>query len=232
MLLFIVRSGYYAAGRLEKTTVTDEDGLVTESFTDNDGKTVLTVSLNGTDRLETYSVYDALGRVRWVLPPEASHRLGAGTDTTVLNRYAYRYDYDPRGLLIEKRLPGVDPVYYVYDGKDRAVLSQDGNQRSGNRWSYTLYDSRNRATETGRKDAPPTTQRSRSQPGLPSFRHTDSLAILPLRQLHGLPDGNAACLCGDPRLCHGVPPFGHGSADRDENANLGQRHLADHHAVL
>ena len=114
MLLFIVRSGYYAAGRLE-----------------------------------TYTVYDALGRVRWVLPPEASHRLGAGTDTTVLNRYAYRYDYDPRGLLIEKRLPGVDPVYYVYDGKDRAVLSQDGNQRSGNRWSYTLYDSRNRATETG-----------------------------------------------------------------------------------
>ncbi len=145
----LVRSGYYAAGRLEKTTVTDEDGLVTESFTDNGGKTVLTVSLNGTDRLETYSVYDALGRVRWVLPPEASHRLGAGTDTTVLNRYAYRYDYDPRGLLIEKRLPGVDPVYYVYDGKDRAVLSQDGNQRSGNRWSYTLYDSRNRATETG-----------------------------------------------------------------------------------
>ncbi|WP_254887619.1 hypothetical protein [Odoribacter splanchnicus] len=43
----------------------------------------------------------------------------------------------------------MDPVYYVYDGKDRAVLSQDGNQRSGNRWSYTLYDSRNRATETG-----------------------------------------------------------------------------------
>ena len=69
MLLFIVRSGYYAAGRLEKTTVTDEDGLVTESFTDNGGKTVLTVSLNGTDRLETYTVYDALGRVRWVLPP-------------------------------------------------------------------------------------------------------------------------------------------------------------------
>ena len=38
MLLFIVRSGYYAAGRLEKTTVTDEDGLVTESFTDNGGE--------------------------------------------------------------------------------------------------------------------------------------------------------------------------------------------------
>ena len=145
----LVRSGYYAAGRLEKTTVTDEDGLVTESFTDNEGKTVLTVSLNGSDRLETYTVYDALGRVRWVLSPEASHRLGAGTDATILNRYAYRYDYDPRGRLIEKRLPGVDPVYYVYDGKDRMVLSQDGNQRSGNRWSYTLYDGQNRAIETG-----------------------------------------------------------------------------------
>ena len=29
---------FYAAGRLEKTTVTDEDGLVTESFTDNGGE--------------------------------------------------------------------------------------------------------------------------------------------------------------------------------------------------
>ena len=145
----LVRSGYYAAGRLEKTTVTDEDGHVSESFTDNEGKTVVTVSLNGTDRLETYTVYDALGRVRWILSPEASHRLGAGTDATILNRYAYRYDYDTRGRLIEKRLPGVEPVRYVYDGKDRMVLSQDGNQRSGNRWSYTLYDKQNRVTETG-----------------------------------------------------------------------------------
>ncbi len=29
------------------------------------------------------------------------------------------------------------------------VLSQDGNQRSGNRWSYSLYDKQNRVTETG-----------------------------------------------------------------------------------
>ena len=145
----LVCSGYYAAGRLEKTTVTDEDGLVTESFTDNEGKAVLTVSVNGNDRLETYTVYDAFGRVCWVLSPEASHRLGTGVDATVLNRYAYRYDYDTRGRLIEKQLPGVEPVYYVYDGKDRAVLSQDGNQRTDNRWSYSIYDVQNRVTETG-----------------------------------------------------------------------------------
>ncbi len=129
--------------------MTDEDGLVTESFTDNEGKAVLTVSVNGNDRLETYTVYDAFGRVCWVLSPEASHRLGTGVDATVLNRYAYRYDYDTRGRLIEKQQPGVEPVYYVYDGKDRAVLSQDGNQRTDNRWSYSIYDVQNRVTETG-----------------------------------------------------------------------------------
>ena len=145
----LLRSGYYAAGRLEKTTMTDEDGLVTESYTDNAGRTVLAVSQNGAERLETYTVYDALGRVRWVLSPEASHRLGNGTDTAVLNRYAYRYDYDRRSRLIEKRLPGMGPVYYVYDGKDRPVLSQDGEQRKTATWSYTLYDRYNREIETG-----------------------------------------------------------------------------------
>ena len=40
-------------------------------------------------------------------------------------------------------------VYYVYDGKDRPVLSQDGEQRKTNAWSYTLYDRYNREVETG-----------------------------------------------------------------------------------
>ena len=54
---------------------------------------MLTVSLDGAERLETYTVYDALGRVRWALSPEASARLGEGVSADILEQYVYRYDY-------------------------------------------------------------------------------------------------------------------------------------------
>nr|WP_320120064.1 DUF6443 domain-containing protein [uncultured Marinifilum sp.] len=61
--------------------------------------------------------------------------------------YAYCYDNNKR--MVEKKLPGVAPVYMVYDSRDRLVLTQDGNQRDKNQWMYTLYDAFNRSIETG-----------------------------------------------------------------------------------
>ena len=51
----LVLSGYYAAGSLQKVTVTDEDGKRVETYTDNQDRTVLVVNVEGDDnRLETY----------------------------------------------------------------------------------------------------------------------------------------------------------------------------------
>lgn len=144
-------AGTYSAGSLRKERVTNEDGGVVETFTDGLGRTLLSVQIDGDDRLETYSIYDVFGRLRWVLSPEASFQLGASIDEAVLQELAYRYDYDARGRLIERCLPGCDPVYMIYDKKDRLVMSQDGKQRSENpkKWSYSLYDGKNRLVETG-----------------------------------------------------------------------------------
>ncbi|WP_292267562.1 DUF6443 domain-containing protein [Butyricimonas sp.] len=143
--------GYYAAGTLQKTIVTDEDDCRVETFKDNTGKSVLSVSIEGSRRLETYSVYDERGLLRWVLSPEASSQLGTSVNATVLERLAYRYDYDGLGRMTVKRLPGCGPVYMVYDKKDRIVMSQDGKQRTADagKWSYSLYDDYNRVTESG-----------------------------------------------------------------------------------
>ena len=67
--------------------------------------------------METYTVYDALGRVRWVLSPEASARLGEGVSADILEQYAYRYDYDSRSRLIEKHLPGMGRCTMCTTGK-------------------------------------------------------------------------------------------------------------------
>ena len=41
---------------------------------------------------------------------------------------------------IEKKLPGVQAVKYVYDQSDRLVFSQDGKQRAAGKWMFYLYD--------------------------------------------------------------------------------------------
>jgi len=51
--------------------------------------------------------------------------------------------------MIEKQLPGADPVYMVYDKRDRLVLTQDGNNRPANKWLFTKYDRLNRPVLTG-----------------------------------------------------------------------------------
>ena len=123
------QDGFYRRGSLEKLTTTDEDGHTTETFTDNQGKTILTVVVNGEERLETYYVYDYRELLRWVLSPEASHRIASSIDTEVLYKYAYYYEYDALKRMTFKKLPGCEPVYMVYDKRDRLVLTQDGNMR-------------------------------------------------------------------------------------------------------
>ena len=150
----LVQSGYYRAGSLEKVVTTDEDGNRVETYTDNQGRTVLEVNVESdNNRLETYSVHDDRGLLRYVLSPEASARVGttASRATAAIRQFGYYYEHDRFGRLILKQLPGCDPVYLVYDKRDRLVLSQDGKQRAENadKWSYSLYDGRNRVVETG-----------------------------------------------------------------------------------
>ncbi|WP_320054695.1 DUF6443 domain-containing protein [uncultured Acetobacteroides sp.] len=66
-----------------------------------------------------------------------------------LDALAYYYEYDGYGRMIKKKLPGVEPVYMVYDGRDRLVAVQDGELRNKGRWLYTRYDALNRPVETG-----------------------------------------------------------------------------------
>ena len=144
--------GYYPAGTLQKTTVTDEDGHTAVTYTDNRDREVLTLQTadDGT-KLETYRVYDDRGMLRWVLSPEASFQIQNSMDTDVLEKLAYYYEYDALGRMTLKRLPGCMPTRMVYDRRNRMVMSQDGNQRQENtrKWCYSVYDDTNRVTETG-----------------------------------------------------------------------------------
>ncbi len=68
--------------------------------------------------------------------------------------YLFVYKYDERQRMIEKKVPGAEPVYMVYDNRDRLVLTQDGEQRKSGTWLFTKYDVLNRPLLTGKKIIP------------------------------------------------------------------------------
>jgi RHS repeat-associated protein len=147
---------YYQAGELIVTSTTDEEKTVTVNYTDKQGQVVLKKVTKGSEEALTYYIYDDFGQLRAVLPPMAVGELGTGyhsQDNTLkedfLKRWAFRYKYDGRKRMIEKQVPGADPVWMVYDVRDRLVLTQDGNQRKEMKWGFIKYDGLNRAIMTG-----------------------------------------------------------------------------------
>ncbi len=138
----LTANGTVPAGTLNVTKVTDEDGHEAYSFTDQLGRTLLERRLNGSEQLDTYYVYDSYGRLCYVLQPMYQSEAN-------LSKYAYRYEYDSRGRCTKKTLPGTEYVLYEYNEDDLLVFSQDGNQRTSNKWTYYLYDSAKRLIEQG-----------------------------------------------------------------------------------
>jgi RHS repeat-associated protein len=154
-----VKNGYYDPSELFITVTTDEDGKFRHQVKDKFDR-LIAVSTQLDDQTYTqwdpslgpittilkrhkytYYVYDDFGRLRCVLPPLMNLNT---INTTTVAELCYTYFYDKKGRLIEKKLPGKEIEYYVYDKLDRLVATQDGNQRINHEWHCYLYDVQNR----------------------------------------------------------------------------------------
>ncbi len=179
---YVESGGYYSSNQLNVKVTIDEQQNAVREYTNKKGQVVLkkvqavagTSNLNGlTDWALTYYIYDDLGNLRFVFQPELSRTLHQNADTYVvttgdLTNFAFQYKYDLRNRMTEKRVPGGDWVYMVYDSRDRIVLKQDGNQRAGatnaiKYWTFTKYDELNRPIATGIKDTTTTVQLTQVQ---------------------------------------------------------------------
>jgi len=152
----------YPAGQLYVTISKDENWVsgkpgTTEEYKDNDGHVVLKRTFNqvGTtvQILSTYYVYDNLGNLCFVLPPNSNGDAGitSSANQATLNSLCYQYQYDERNRMVQKRLPGKDWEYMVYNLLDQVIFTQDANQRikSPQDWSFTKYDVQGRVIMTG-----------------------------------------------------------------------------------
>ncbi len=138
--------GYYAQGLLFKTTVSDENTAENEGqsveYTDKSGKvllrkTKLSESAGVTTFAQTYYIYDEFDQLRHVVQPEGvrlieeetGYSWTSLTEDTFQKRWVFSYQYDERQRQKAKRVPGSDWVYFIYDSRDRLVLTQDGKSR-------------------------------------------------------------------------------------------------------
>ncbi len=162
---------YYDEGELYKTVTKNENWTsgninTTEEYRDKQGQVILKRTYVGPtpEKVETYYVYDIYGLLRYVITPAAAYEIvktgstvtfPLDKDDNIIKNLCYYYRYDARKRMTEKQLPGSEPVYMVYDKRDRLVLTQDGNLREDinhndlKKWMFTKYDHLNRPVITG-----------------------------------------------------------------------------------
>jgi len=152
-------AGYYAAGKLYKTVIKDENWVsakgksgTVEEYKDFEGRVVLKrVWETDSKKLETHYVYDDFGNLRYVIPPGFPVETTTITEATSgdFHELIYAYRYDGKRRLIEKKIPGKGWEWLVYNINDQVVISQDAVQRGLGKWSYTKYDAFGRIVQTG-----------------------------------------------------------------------------------
>jgi RHS repeat-associated protein len=158
---------YYAAAKLYKTVTKDENWTTTsgtnnttEEFKDYNGRVVLKRTyglsyINPTTESvvahDTYYVYDQFGNLTYVIPPKVD--LSTAPTQAVLDGLCYQYKYDYRNRMVEKKLPGQQWQFIVYDKLDRVIATGPAfspfSDSAASGWLFTKYDSFNRPVYTG-----------------------------------------------------------------------------------
>ena len=152
----VSRVGWRPVGDLRVVKTIDENGHITFTFHDWDGKVVLErriISEEDEEWADTYYVFDDYRQLRLTAPPMAAGTLAQNGSWTwnddELSLWCYGYTYDALGRMIAKRLPGREPIEYLYDKGGNEVFFRDGNLRHAGKWQFTLRDRYGREAVTG-----------------------------------------------------------------------------------
>ncbi|MEA9414155.1 DUF6443 domain-containing protein [Flavobacterium sp. PL02] len=187
---------FYDANELSKTVTYDENSSSNPSetsgstveFKDREGKVILKRTYESQQKHDTYYVYDDYGNLTYVIPPKAD---GAISDE-VLKGLCYQYKYDYRNRLVEKKLPGKQWEFIVYDKLDRPVATGPANSPFKGEttigWLITKYDTFGRPIYTGWLNSTSTsTSRKTMQDG-----QNSATVLFETKQTSGTIDGVAA----------------------------------------
>ncbi|RXM42097.1 DUF6443 domain-containing protein [Flavobacterium sp. YO64] len=150
-------AGSYGINELYKNVTFDENsgntptetGGSTVEFKNKEGQVVLKRTYDAGDKHDTYYVYDIYGNLTYVIPPKAEGVIS----NQMLDDLCYQYKYDNKNRLVEKKLPGKQWEFIVYDKLDRPAATgpvfSPFKDDSSIGWMITKYDAFNRSVYTG-----------------------------------------------------------------------------------
>ncbi|MCK6602778.1 MAG: RHS repeat-associated core domain-containing protein [Bacteroidetes bacterium] len=147
-----VMTGYYEQDQLLIAETRDENGHSSWVYTEKSGKEILKKTSNGIKDVATFYVYDEVGNLRFILPPECTTVLASNgwvVTEELMALWVTELRYDSQNRVILKKIPEAEPLFTVYDQLGRVVLTQDGNLRRNNQWMFTKYDQEGRSILTG-----------------------------------------------------------------------------------
>ena len=159
----LIANGYFPNNTVIAYSSTDEDNKKVIEVHDREGRTILRRAIADNNQYaDTYFVYDIYGDLRYMISPKASALLpiNGSCDSHILNSLCFYYEYDAKHRVTLKRIPGSEPVYYVYDKLSRPIFSQDGVQRASSKWSVLKYDPQKRIAVEGIASIPGATRES------------------------------------------------------------------------
>lgn len=146
---------YYSGNQLTASKVTDAQGNYSYIYTDKQGKTICTrqflevryagpgSTLPYNYYLTTYLIYNDFGQPELIIPPKAFDLMVSNNNYSVnalTQDLVFKYVYDERHRLIEKKVPGISWTYIVYNQLNQPVLFRDANLTAQNKWSFIKYD--------------------------------------------------------------------------------------------
>lgn len=153
-LINAIGSTYYPANQLFKSIIKNENWIAAngnnntiQEFKDKNNRTILKRMFDNGVPHDTYYVYDQFGNLTYTIPPLVNNA------ATQLNALCFQYKYDYRNRLVEKKLPGIQWQFIVYDKLNRTVavgptFSPFTNLTTRG-WLITKYDVFNRIAYTG-----------------------------------------------------------------------------------
>ena len=151
----LIQTTNYVANDLYKIVIknqnwTSSNNNTIQEFKNKEGRTVLRRMFDNNVPHDTYYVYDQFGNLTYMIPPKASD---VSITTTVLNDLCYQYKYDYRNRLVEKKMPGKQWEFIIYDKLNRVVMTGPTlppfSNLSNNGWKIIKYDAYNRTVLTG-----------------------------------------------------------------------------------
>ncbi|WP_281323488.1 DUF6443 domain-containing protein [Flavobacterium aestivum] len=185
--------GTYAANELIKTVTFDENssanptesGGSTVEFKNKEGKIILKRTYESGTKHDTHYVYDTYGNLTYVISPKADGAI----NQEVLDGLCYQYKHDYRNRLVERKLPGKQWEFIVYDKLDRPVATGPANSPfkddTAVGWLITKYDAFGRPIYTGWSNS---TANASSRTTLQNAQNTATV-LFETKQTSGTIDG-------------------------------------------